>query len=167
MVVVVVVCGGPHVISEQEQARLLTPSLAPSPIRCGLWRLSWGVRSLYRIENIFGEDGKAVKSLWMNASLTIIPEMFLYHLGPFPNVKCQTDNKNSGTRHKLSTKFVFLKQRICNLCLGLIILRTRQNLVMIFVCREQWISLCKWCQFQPSSAWNQNRFVFLWNRKNI
>ena len=90
-------CGGPHVISEQEQARLLTPSLAPSPIRCGLWRLSWGVRSLYRIENIFGEDGKAVKSLWMNASLTIIPEMFLYHLGPFPNVKCQTDNKNSGT----------------------------------------------------------------------
>ena len=64
-----VVCGGPHVISEQEQARLLTPSLAPSAVRCevkvgevrcGSWA---GLRSLYRILNIFCEDGKAVNSL--------------------------------------------------------------------------------------------------------
>ena len=130
-------------------------------LRCGYWA---GLRSLYRIVNILGEDGKAVKSLWMNASLTIIPEMFLYHLGPFPNVKCQTDNKNSGTSWVQS--FFFNQELVICAVAWLRISRTRHNLLMIFVCREQWIRWGKWCQFQPSSAWNQNRFVFLWNRKN-
>ena len=124
-------CGPPHVIRANKLRRRYA--------KLG-WAQGWDQHQLHVSVSLSGdwkillEDTEAKKPKVMNGSLTIIPEMFLYHLGPFPNVKCQTDYKNSGT----SWAQLFFKNKeffICE-CAWLRILRARHNLLMIFVCRE-------------------------------